>query len=246
MPICLLCPSGLEALDDIPDDCDEELQVSDRRDDYSTEEGDGVGVGTFLDFCEEIVRKRCHLPDFRYSDWDSIDQDVMDEIPDPYTRALLIKFANEHYESYRDDDICLPSYDDIRSDSREYCDECDAGWTEIHGEYDGDLAEDVEDDEDEDENGITAEERAARHKRNEGREEERERRQSAQEEAEGEVVDREFTCDDDCDAFRDHVDERFRNNIDPNHKALEDRWNDFLEEAGESVMPELLPEPRSR
>ena len=38
MPICLLCPAGLEALDDIPDDCDETLDVTDKRDDYYTED----------------------------------------------------------------------------------------------------------------------------------------------------------------------------------------------------------------
>lgn len=242
MPVCLLCPSSLETLDDIPDDCDETLDVIDRRDDYSTEDGDGVWIGTFLEFCEKIVQARCHLPDFNFSDYDRIDQRLMDEIPDAYTRALLIRFANKNYEDYRDDDISLPDYSDTRSDARNFCDGCESGWTEIHGEYDGPLASDVEKDENENEDGISKEEQAARRERNAERDEERECRQRAQDEAEEEVVDSELTCEDDCDAYVEHVDNCFRDKIDTNIDALKERWKNFLAEIGESKMPELRPE----
>jgi len=138
----------------------------------------------------------------------------------------------------------LPNYDDVRCDSRDFCDDCDSGWNEIHGEYDGPLAEDVEDDEDENEAGISEEEQAARHQRNLERERERERRRQAQEDAESEVVDREFNCEEDCDSLCEHISDIFRERVDLDLKSLKQRWEAFLEDAGEAAFPELQPEPR--
>ena len=38
MPVCLLCPERLTTINEAPDDCDETLDVTDRRDDYYTED----------------------------------------------------------------------------------------------------------------------------------------------------------------------------------------------------------------
>jgi len=245
MPVCLLCPERVPKLNEAPDDCDETLDVTDRRDDYYTEDGDGVWVGAYLEFIEGIVRTRCHQSDFCFSDYDCVNQEILDEIDDAYTRRLIIAFTNEHYEPWRDKDVNLPRYDDVRCDCRDFCDDCDSGWNEIHGEYDGPLADDVENDEDENEAGISEEEQAARHQHNRERERERERRRQAQEDAESEVVDREFSCEEDCDSFYEHISDIFRERVDLDLKALKQRWEAFLEDAGEAAMPELQPEPRS-
>jgi hypothetical protein len=244
MPVCLLCPDRLTTLDDVSHCC-VALEVTDQRDDYCSEDGDGVWIRAYLEFLEAIVCERCCLPNFSFSDYEGIAQALLEEIDEPYTRNLIIAFTNEHYESWRDDDVSLPDYDEVRSDCRDFCSDCDSGWTDIHGEYDGPLADDVEDDEDEDESGITEEERAARQRRNEERESERERRRRGQEDAESEIVDREFTCDESCDSFYDHVSDVFRERVELNVRTLRKRWDDFLEEAGEAVMPELHFAPRS-
>jgi len=243
MPVCLLCPERLTKINEVPDDCSETLEITDRRDDYYSEDGDGVWVGAYLEFLEEPIHARCHQPDFRFSNYDCVNQDVLDEIDDPYTRRLIIALTNEHYEPWRDKDVTLPNCADVRCDSRDFCDDCDSGWSEIHGEYDGPLAEDVGDDEDEDETGISEEEQAARHQRNRERECERERRRQAQEDAESEVVDRQSDCEEDCDSFYEHISDIFRERVDSDLKALKQRWEAFLEDAGESAMPELRPQP---
>jgi len=244
MPVCLLCPDRLTRPDDVSRCC-EELKVTDHRDDYCSDDGDGVWIPAYLEFLEELVCERCCRPDFSFSDYDEISQALLAEIDEPYTRNLIIAFTNEHYEPWRDDDVSLPDYDEVRSDCRDFCSDCESGWTDIHAEYDGPLAEDVEDDEHEDEPGITNEERAARQQRNEEREQERERRRRAQEDAESEIVDREFTCDETCDSFYDHVSDVFRDRVELNLAALRRRWDDFLEESGEAAMPELRFAPRS-
>jgi len=243
MPVCLLCPDRLTRLDDVSHCC-VELEVTDQRDDYCSEDGDGVWIRAYLEFLEDIMRERCCRPDFSFSDYEGIAQALLEEIDEPYTRNLIIAFTNEHYESWRDDDVSLPDYDEVRSECRDFCDECDSGWTETHGEYDGPLAEDVPRDEDENAPDISDEERQARHGRNLERRQERERRRCAQEDAENEVVDREFTCDECCDSFDDHVSDIFRERVELNLRALRKRWDDFLEEVGEAVMPELRPDPR--
>jgi len=242
MPVCLLCPNRLTKLDDVSPCC-VELEVTDRRDDYYSEDGDGVWICPYLEFLEDIVRERCCLPHFNFSDYEGIAQALLEEIDEPYTRNLVIAFTNEHFESWRDDDVSLPDYDEVRGDCRDFCGDCDSGWTDTHAEYDGPLADDVEDDENEDEPGITDEERAGRQQRNEEREQERERRRRAQEDAESEIVDREFTCDECCDSFYDHVSDTFRERVELNLPALRRRWDNFLMETGEAVMPELGRHP---
>ena len=188
-----LSPEHMLTIEDAPDECLETLDVTDCRDDLLLG-GRRWRVGRGLPgLHRELVSERCSQPGFRFSDYDRIDQEILEEIDDAYTRNLIIAFTNEHYEPWRDKDVSVPDYDDIRRDCRDFCDDCESGWTDIHGEYDGPLADDVEDDEDEDEQGIGEEKRDARQQRNEEREEERDRRHRAQEDAESEVVDREFT-----------------------------------------------------
>ena len=136
----------------------------------------------------------------------------------------------------------LPNSDDVRLDCRSYCDDCERGWTVTYGEYDGPLPEDVPPDEDETEPGLRDEERQARRTRNQERARERERREAAREEAESEVIDRELTCDEDCDAFYEHVSDHYLDSVNTNWNALKRRWREFLVEIGEDALPELVPE----
>jgi hypothetical protein len=242
MPTFILAPRALPALGDPLDDPDESLDEEDHRDDYSTDEGDGVWIATFLNFVAEIVQERTHQPDFSFSDDTDLTQDILDEIEDRYVRRLAIAFTNRHYEQYREHDVELPNYDDVRQDCRSFCDDCEHGWTITYGEYDGPLPEDVPADEDERTPGLTDEERQARHTRNQERTRERERREAAREEAESEIIDRDFTCEDDCDSFYEHVNDHYLDSINTNWRALKRRWREFLEEVGEDDMPELVPE----
>jgi len=244
MPTFLVHPDNLETLHECPEELEVCLEVEDDRDDYCTEEGNGAWICVFLEFLEEKVRERCRSPRFEFSNTDRLDADVLEEVQERYLRSFFIAFANEHFEAYRDDDVSLPDYGDVCGDYREYCDDCESGWEEIHSEYDGPLAEDVEENEDEAQPGLTRDERREMRLRNQERQAERERRESDQEEAENEVIDREFVCDDDCDGFLDHINDCFYDRIEFNTEALQERWDEFLEEIGETVMPEFCPEVR--
>ncbi|MCY3019408.1 MAG: hypothetical protein NTW87_10340 [Planctomycetota bacterium] len=216
------------------------LEATDNRDDYCTSEGDGLWISPFIQFIEGKVAERAHVPGFQFSQDESLDEQLLAEITSTHVRALLVEFINAHYRDWRDGDVEYPDYDDIRDDSRDYCSECDSGWEEIHGEYDGPRAEQVPPDENEEEAGITEEERQARHLRNLERRRERTRRREAQEEAESEVVDRSFICEDDCDGFCDYINEHYRDAFDPNTAALERRWEKFLADRGEKDFPPLI------
>ena len=217
-----------------------ELEVTDCRDDYCTSDGDGLWIGPFIEFIEGKVAERAHTPHFSFSQTDSFEEQLLAEIESTHVRALVTEFINLHYEDWRDKDIDLPDYDSIRDDSREYCDECEGGWREIHNEYDGPLAEDVPPDEDENAQEITNEERQARHRRNLERRRERAHRRVAQEQAENEVIDRDFICEDDCDGFCDHLNDRYRDAFSPNTDALRRRWEEFLADRGEKNFPPLI------
>ncbi|MGD0091113.1 MAG: hypothetical protein ABSE73_14440, partial [Planctomycetota bacterium] len=217
-----------------------QLEITDSRDDYCTSDGDGLWIEPFIGFLEQKVAERAHILRFRFSDPEHIDENTLAEIKSTHVRALLVEFINEHYEDWRNNDVALPDYDSIRSDARSYCDECDSGWEETHGEYDGPRAEDVPPDENEAAPDISAEERQARHRRNLERGRERRHRREAQEDAESEVVDRELVCEEDCDGFCDAINDRYRDCFSPNLEALRRRWDEFLAHRGEKKFPPLI------
>ena len=204
------------------------LDEQDDIDDYSMYDGGGLWICPFLEFLEKQVRRYTCAPHFEFSDKNRLDDDLLAEITSLYVRALLIEFINESYKEWRDCDVDVPDYGDYASDCRDFCDGCDRGWSEIYGEYDGLLAEDVEEDEDEEEEDISRDERDARHDRNVARADERDRRQAAQKEAEGEVVDREFVCDHNCSSFNDHVDETYAENFEVDLRYLKRKWINFI------------------
>ncbi len=240
MTILILSPCALRAMNDVESEVPlPELDVKDDRSDYSICDGDGLWIAPFLEFLEEKVASRAHIRDFKFSQAERLDQQLLEEIPSPYVRALISEFINAEYENWRDRDVDLPNYDRICERSRGYCDGCESGWNEIHGEYDGPLAEDVDPDEDENEAGISTDERQDRHSRNVERRRERARRTAAQEETESEVVEREFVCDSDCDGLLDEIDTNYRDAFDPNLQSLRQRWEDFLVEKGEKNFPPL-------
>lgn len=219
-----------------------DLEAEDSRDDYSIDDGDGVWISRYIAWMEEVVRLRCGLPGFAFHDDYALNERLFDEIPGPHVRALLIEFTNRIYPDWKDDAVELPSYEDVHSDCRTYCDGCEDAYRDIHGTYDGPLADEVDDDEDPDDSGLTPEERAARFERNADREEERIRRREAQEEAEAEVVDTEWACDVDCDGFTDYVYDAFRDRVEVDTSSLDEDWAAFLAERGERDFPPLLVE----
>ncbi|MBI3832189.1 MAG: hypothetical protein HY291_21890 [Planctomycetes bacterium] len=218
------------------------LEVVDSRDDHGSEEADGTWIGEYVLFMEGIVRKRCGLPTFAFSDDYHLDADLFDEIPSPHVRALLIEFTNQVYPDWKDDGVDLPDYDYVRDDCRSYCEECEDAYEETYGTYDGPLAEDVEPDEDANAPGLSKRVRQARERRNAARQAERHRRQEARDDAESEVVDREWICGSDCDGFLDYVSERFRAEVTVDTDMLERMWEAFLEEKGERDFPPLIVE----
>jgi hypothetical protein len=240
MALFIVAPTALAKLVGAePEVAVPKLKVTDCRDNYCTSEGDGLWIEPFLNFLEQRVRERAHVPGFQFSDTEAINEELLEEVKSTHVRALLIEFTNAHYERWRDDDIEYPNYDDIRDNARGYCEECDSGWQDVFGQYDGPLPSAVPRDEDENEAGIAEEERRARHRRNSERQAERRRRQAAMEEAENEVVDRDWICDDDCDSFCDHINEQYRDAFEPNTAALKARWEEFLAERVEKNFPPL-------
>ena len=59
------------------------LKVKDHRDHYCTSDGDGLWIRPFLEFLEAEVAHRCHLRAFQFSTDDSVDEEVLKEIPQP-------------------------------------------------------------------------------------------------------------------------------------------------------------------
>ena len=235
-----LCDPGAEI--EIP-----YLEVKDRRDKYDMYDGDGVWIPSYVCFLEKVVGERCHIPHFTFGDTDSIRESLFEEIPSDHVRTLLIEFTNHCYTAWRDSDISLPDYDDVRSDCHDYCEDCDSAYEHTYGKYDGPLEEDVEDDEDELDQTVSKQERHEREIRNRERAAERKRREQAQDDAENEVVDSEWICDNDCDPFLDHVSETYRDAFNGNIPALERRFEQFLIERGEKDFPPLIVElARSR
>lgn len=138
-----------------------DLETEDSRDDYGIDDGDGVWVSRYISWMEDIVRERCGLPGFAFHDDYALNDRLFEEIPSPHVRALLIEFTNRIYPDWKDDAVELPSYEDVHSDCRTYCEGCEDAYREIHGTYDGPTADEVEDDEDVDAAGITPEDRKA-------------------------------------------------------------------------------------
>lgn len=239
----LLCKKGLErALAQIPSEAIPSLEESDFRDDYTGSDGDGIWIRDYVGFLERVVRERCALPEFSFVEDDHLDEDLFEEVPSLHVRALLIEFTNEVYPDWKEDGVDLPDYDEVRIDSRTYCDDCEHAYEEVYGTYDGALPEDVEEDEDLQDPDLTDEERRARGVRNTERAAERTRRQEAKEEAEAEVVDQEWVCSQDCDGFLNYVDEQFREGINVDVDKLEDNWDEFLKVRGEYDFPPLIVE----
>jgi hypothetical protein len=241
MTTFLASPAALPRLCEGPPDVPVfKLEVTDCRDDYCTSEGDGLWICPFIEFIESKVAERAHISHFSFSQVDAFDAQLFEEIESTHVRAMVVEFINAHYESWFKNDVDLPDYDRERDDCRTYCEECESGWQEIHGEYDGPLAEDVPPDENENEQNISVEERQARHNRNLERGHEREIRRAAQEQAENEVIDRDFNCDNDCDGFCDYLNDHYRDAFTANTAALRRRWDKFLADKGEKNFPPLI------
>jgi hypothetical protein len=209
-------------------------------------DGDGVWIRSYVCFLEKIVSERCHLPNFTFNDSNSIRASLFEEIPSDRVRALLIDFTNKCYSAWQDSDVTLPDYDDVRSDCRDFCEDCEYAYEQRFGTYDGPSVDDVESDEDEHDSEVSKQERHERQRRNRERAAERLRRQQAQDDAESEVVDSEWICDTDCDSFLDHVSESYSDAFDGNIPALERRFKDFLVERGEKEFPPLIVELAQR
>lgn len=240
----LLATAGLTALSEegpvaeVPD-----MEVSDRESDYCTSEGAGLWIPVFLKFIEKKVRKLGKDPSFTFSDTDNLDADTLGEIESPYIRSLVIRFCNEQYEEWHDQDVKLPDYDEVHEGCRSYCDDCDSGWHTEYGEYDGPAPEDVAPDEDIEDPGAGEEERSARIERNRERQRERIRRERARDHAEAEEVGREFVCDGDCDSFCDRVLEAYREAFSIDETELEARWQLFLRKGRPGRFPPLHVSP---
>lgn len=216
------------------------LEVKDDRSDYDIDDGDGLWIPPFLEFLEDHIRNREGNGRFSFSGADCISTDILDEVKSLYLRALFIEFINAHYEDWRDTDVDIPDRDRVRERCRDTCCyDCESGWEDVYGEYDGPLAEDVDEDEDVNEDGISLEEHDERCERNRDRGRERHDRRAAQKEAESEVVARNFVCAFACDAFTDDVNDRYRDDFSANIPALERRWKNFLVAKGENRFPPL-------
>lgn len=218
------------------------LEATDDRDDYSAAEGDGVWIPRYVAFMEQIVRSRCGLPRFAFTDDYRLNESLFKEIPCPHLQGLLLEFTNRYYPAWKDADVDFPDYGDVREGCRSFCEDCDYAYEETHGTYAGPLAEDVDPDEDVNLPDLSEGERLARLYRNARKQAERRRRERAQEAAESEVIDREWVCSEDCDSFIDYVDDEFRDRVDVDMEPIESKWAAFLVEKGVRAFPPLIVE----
>jgi hypothetical protein len=223
---------GVE-VDDLP-----ALEVSDERNSYDRTDGDGLWIGVYLGFLAEQGRLLGLEKDFFFSDESALNEETFEEVPSLFARRLMLEFTNQHYEDWKAQAVTLPDWDEVRSQCRDYCDDCDAGWECVLGTYDGPLAEDVEDDEDVSDPKLGEAELAARRERNRTRERERQRREAAQEAAEAER-ERNFICDDDCDSFCERVEERFLDEVEIEAASLKSAWEKFSAEKCTRNLPPL-------
>ena len=139
-----------------------DLEVSDSREDYYLEDCNGIWIREYLLW----IALKTGADDGRV-DTDNLDS--FDFITSSWLRKLAVEFTNEYYECWRDNIMYKPDYDSTCEDCRGYCDDCEHGWMETHGKYDGPLADNVDDDfekndplEDEDDEYVTDAERDER------------------------------------------------------------------------------------
>ena len=217
------------------------LDVTDSRDDYNVSDGDGIWIGVYLDFLADRIRLLGMGKDFFFSDSSTLDEETFEEVSSPFLRGLMVEFTSRYYEEWKDEAVTLPDWEDARRDCRNFCDDCDVGWEIVRGTYEGPWADEVEADEDVSDPKLGEAELAERRERNRERQRERERREAAQEEAESEEVDRNFICDDECDAFQERIDEQFREGVEVDVDSLKTKWQEFLAEKGLRQMPALWP-----
>lgn len=212
------------------------------RDDYSSEQGNGVWIPAYLRYIESLVRDHTHRP-FTFSGYEELSPRAINEIPNTYIRNLVMRFTASFYVPWSEHDVYVPEYEEVRPDCRDFCDGCDTGFSSVYATYEGPLAEDVEADESTAQLGLSAGEMIDLVVRNEARHEERERRRRRQESIEEQVVSTEFTCDEDCDDFVDHVNEEVVNRTDTNLGALREYWRRFAATNGASGdrLPPLHP-----
>lgn len=201
---------------------DIELTETDDANDYDSNEGYGFFVREYIewlcDYDGGISTRRMHR----------LNDDTFADTEDPYMRARLIDFTNSFYRHWRENEVDMPDEDNARDTvRRSLCHDCteDGAWEETYAEYDGYGSDDVSDDEDECTPGLVIERRMDILVRNITRSRRRLELENERDEAEGEVLERRFTCRNDCDAFSEQVSEEAQNSSSANIHWLTNKWN---------------------
>jgi len=116
------------------------LEVSDDASGYNTEEGDGAWVKEYLGWIRvlwhNLTNEDIQWASFSFFD----DQTFRDTLTAAYHRNLFVEFTNRYYVEWRENQIHIPSIDDVDSNVQDHlCAECDNDevWEE---EYDMSLA----------------------------------------------------------------------------------------------------------
>jgi hypothetical protein len=123
-----------DQLSDSPVSNEQRIERNDHADNYSTQEGGGVWIHSFMRFIRDQVRVRGD-PEFRFS-CDDIFQNVFEEIEDPSVRSMMIDFTNECYEMWWRNSVSVPDWGSVSDECRDFCDGCDVdgAWTEREDE----------------------------------------------------------------------------------------------------------------
>ena len=242
MPVLVLCPTNVKIPETIEalvkeKDGDERLERLTEEygtDDYGSNEGRGVWIPSYMEFLYsrvQMLANTAFCSDFCHE----ISMKAFAQINNIYFRNLLIRFTNEHFKSWYENHVHVPSLETAHEECSGYCDVCDDGWEEVYGTYDGPRVEDVEPNE-----GATVtetiEQRGQRLARNNARDAERLRRLRAQRIAEAEILDREFTCNERCEGYYDTIDIYIQDHIHCDMAALSTSWDEFY---SDKSMPDM-------
>src|SRR5512137_1670276 len=102
------------------------LTVSDAVDDYCVDEGDGAWIREYLTWIQNLwyslTQEEIHWADYHRFD----DESFRETLRTVYHRNLFVEFTNRFYTEWRDNQVHIPSIDDVDADVQDrVCSECD-------------------------------------------------------------------------------------------------------------------------
>lgn len=221
---------GLEAVNEDLDELDTELNDEQSANDHSYHEG--LYIYKYMQWVQSTVRQfsedGCD-DDFCFDDHNEMKNSAFEEINDVLLRRRLFTFTNRFVDYWRDSVCRILSAEDEHENVRQssLCQECDSGWEEEFGEYEGPDPDEVSEDEDPTMPHLSQEDIVAVIRRNRVRAARRRYYEDARHEAENDST-RRFICRENCDSFYEACDEAAVDNSSYDTGWLTRKWREFM------------------